>query len=252
MLADLAAENVDFVGARAGKTGVSFVLNSIRDDRTILTYKGANNNFGKPDIPDLHAPWLYISSMIGESWNTVVAHATSMAGKLAFNPSSYQACMGYEKLRVLTDRVSILVMNLEEACLYLGFDPQQHHDGGELAQVLARMPGQTAIVTNGAQGVSVYTEGTIFTGKPMADIRIMEATGAGDAFAATYTACHIRGMAPEKAVHFAMTNAESVLQHKGAKEKLLSWPELEATAARQSRQITSRSCQQTSTKGKSK
>ena len=243
VLSSLAAEKVDFIGYRGGQTGVSLVLNSIRDDRTILTYKGANNTLSKSLMPELLSPWLYISSMIGDSWQAVLDYVEATTSKLVFNPSSYQAAMGYDQLRVLTDRVSILVMNVEEACLYLGLDPHQQHQGESLAQALCKVPGQTTIVTGGAGGACVCVDGMIYSGTPRAGIRIIEATGAGDAFASTYTASHLRGLGPEQALHYAMTNAESVLQHKGAKEKLLSWPELETIANSQTRPIRSQPCQ---------
>ena len=40
-----------------------------------------------------------------------------------------------------------------------------------------------------------------------------------------------------QALHFAMTNAESELKYKGTKEKLLSWQELQTTAAAHPREI---------------
>ncbi|MEX2367558.1 MAG: carbohydrate kinase family protein, partial [Pseudohongiellaceae bacterium] len=117
----LKQENVDFIGKSEGNTGVSFILNSIRDDRTILTYKGANNNLLPEDMPPIQAPWVYLSSMLEKSLASVIGLVKSDDSfKLAFNHSSYQASMGYEKLKPLIDRVSILIMIREEACKFLG------------------------------------------------------------------------------------------------------------------------------------
>ncbi|MDT8397793.1 MAG: carbohydrate kinase family protein [Pseudomonadales bacterium] len=223
----LAAENISFIGKRAGKTGVSFVLNSIRDDRTILAYKGANNCLLPADVPAITAPWVYLSSMLEQSWQTVVDLVCTSTFKLAFNPSSYQAAMGYQQLRPLVDRVSILVMNREEACLFLGRDEHQDSDLPELVRALAQVPGQITAVTDGARGVWVYDgKDHVHAASPRPDLKILETTGAGDAFAATFTAALIRGLPITSALDYGMSNAESVLQHKGAKEKLLHWEEL--------------------------
>lgn len=237
ILASLAAENIEFLGAQAGKSGISFVLNSIGDDRTILAYKGANDELLPEDIPEFETDWVYLSSMINRSFTTLVDYITQGSFKVAFNPSSYQAEMGYEKLKPLIDRVSILVMNREEACKLLGLDYHQHSDVAKLTRQLSQVPGQTTIVTDGAAGAWVFDGEAVLTARPTPDLKILETTGAGDAFAATFTACKIRGLATDEALDIAMTNAESVLQHKGAKERLLEWDQLTARVSAHPRPV---------------
>jgi ribokinase len=237
VLAGLAREHVDFLGARDGQTGVSFVLNSIRDDRTILIYKGINSFLEQQDIPALDTHWVYLSSMIGKSWQTVVDFLGGSELKLAFNPSSYQTKMGYEALRILTDKVALLVMNREEAHMFLGLDYREQTDMKALVTALCKVPGQITVITDGANGAWVFDGAQVLVGKPMPTLKIVETTGAGDAFAATFTACHMRNMDLPGTLHYAMTNAESVLQYKGAKEKLLTWDALEVTAAQNKREI---------------
>lgn len=242
VVAKLAKANITFIGRRFGQTGVSFLLNSIRDDRTILVYKGVNNFLQAEDIPQLDTPWVYLSSMIGQSWQTVVAYLSKHQFKVAFNPSSYQAEQGYEKLRILTDKVSLLMMNREEACMFLGLDWHEQIDMVKLVSALAKVPGQTTIVTDAANGAWVYNGKQVFAGKPVPALKIAETTGAGDSFASTFTACYIRNMNTADALNYAMTNAESNLQHKGAQEKLLTWEELQSAAQKNSREIQIFNC----------
>ena len=241
VLKRLAEEHITFIGSRAGQTGSSIILNSLRDDRTILAFKGINNFIAPEDIPDIDSAWVYLSSMLGQSWDSMVqvlgARLDRKAFQLAFNPSSYQAEQGYENLRVLTDKVAILVMNREEACKYLGEDTHTTGDCAGLARALAKVPGQVSAVTDGARGAWVWDGTRCCHGEPAGNLHIQETTGAGDAFAATFTACRMRDMPLEDCVHYAMTNAESVLQYKGAKERLLSWEQLESGARATSRHI---------------
>ncbi len=237
VLKELEHEHVAFIGAREGQTGVSFVLNSIRDDRTILTHKGCNNFLQKADVSTFETRWVYLSSMLEQSWNTVVELVDNGNFKLAFNPSTYQAQLGYEKLRVVTDKAAILVMNREEACLLLGIDTRQRMATAELICMLARNPEQLVAITDGANGAWVYAGDQMLSAKPLPALRILETTCAGDAFAATLTACHMRGLDLATSLHYAMTNAESALQYKGAKEKLLTWEELQTVAERHRREI---------------
>jgi len=237
ILESLKAEEISFIGTREGQSGISFVLNSIRDDRTILTYKGSNNFLQQDDIPAFETRWLYLSSMIGQSWETLVEFLDKHNFQLAFNPSSYQAAMGYEQLRVVTDKAALLIMNREEACMFLGIDPKRVSDMTELTCALAKVPKQIVAITDGANGVWVCAGETLLSALPLPDLHILETTGAGDAFSATFTACRMRSMNLADCLHYAMTNAESVLQHKGAKEKLLRWEELQAAAEQHPREI---------------
>lgn len=237
ILENLAREHVTFIGARQGQSGVSFVLNSIRDDRTILTHKGSNNHLLQADIPDFEAGWVYLSSMIGQSWDTLVEYLDTHNFKLAFNPSSYQAAMGYDKLRVVTDKAALLVMNREEACMFLGLDPKRTIAMADLVCALAKVPKQIVVITDAGNGAWACSGKVVLSARPLPDLQILETTGAGDAFAATFTACHMRGLDLATSLHYAMTNAESVLQHKGAKEKLLSWGDLQTVAKAHPREI---------------
>lgn len=242
IIEQLGKEGISFIGTREGQSGASVILNGLRNDRTILAFKGINNFMQPDDFPDIDSPWVYLASMLEQSWDTVVAElgAGLAAGKykLAFNPSSYQAALGYERLKVLADRASVLIMNREEACKYLGRDPDENHAPADLCKALAKVPGLTTVVTDGAAGAWVWDGHAGLAGPPSQDLEVAETTGAGDAFAATFTACTIKGLSLRDCLHYAMTNAESILRHKGAKNLLLDWPGLEAQALQHARDIT--------------
>ena len=230
-------EGIAFIGAREGQTGFSVILNSIQDDRSILAYKGANDHLHEEDIPALDTPWLHLSSMLGESWETVLRVISRGAFNVAFNPSNYQAELGYQALSELVDKVKILIMNREEACKFLGLDPAEEFDFRYLLEKMYALPPEIVAITDGKRGAFVYDGEGFYHGFPMPDLAILETTGAGDAFAATFTCAIIKGIKTKTALHYAMTNAESVLQHKGAKEKLLRWDELIAQARQNVRKI---------------
>lgn len=235
----LKREHIEFIGVREGQTGFSVILNSIEDDRTILAFKGANDHLRPHDIPEFQTQWLYISSMLGESWDTVVELVAQRNVKVAFNPSNYQADQGYQALAPLIDKVHILIMNREEACKILGRNYHDAHDPVELIRTLHKLPPAIVVITDAAVGAYAFDGENLYHGLPRADLKIVETTGAGDAFAATFTAATIKGCALEQALDLAMTNAESVLQHKGAKEVLLHWDELVTKTEFEHREIVS-------------
>lgn len=228
----LAEEQVDFIGPRAGQTGISVILNSFAQDRTILAYKGANNDLRLDEIKPFNTRWIYLSSMLEQSFETITELICQHEFRVAFNPSNYQAEKGYQALSTLIAKVEILVMNLEEACKFLGIDHKTQPDGKTLLRHMAKLPPRVCVITDGSAGVHVYDGECYYRGWPTPALNVLETTGAGDAFAATFTAACILGESTRNAIHLAMTNAESVLQHRGAKERLLTREELYSAAAR--------------------
>ena len=234
----LSDEGIDFIGGCKGQTGVSMILDSIADDRTILAFKGANNNLMPQDIIPFETQWVYLSSMLEHSFDTVVALLQTQQCKVAFNPSNYQAKMGYEALSALIDQVDVLIMNKEEASIFLGLRYEEQPEITMLMKEMAKLPPSVFVITDGARGVTVYDREYCYAGEPMDVIDIAETTGAGDAFASTFAAAQYLDLSPEQAIHMAMTNAESVIQYSGAKEKLLDRQAIEDVMRQQDRKIS--------------
>ena len=233
----LARSNIDFIGPRAGVTGTSIILNSFAKDRTILAYKGANNELAPDELPDFEAPWVYLSSMLGQSLDTIVGYLSNSNHQVAFNPSNYQAERGHPEFAELLRKVDVLVMNKEEACLFMQMQ-ESNPTLPTLFRAMLALPPRIFAITNGANGASLCDRKSIFQGFPIPNIEVLETTGAGDAFGSTLTAAIMRKQSMPEALNQAMSNSESVLQHRGAKEKLLTREELaEVCAANSQRKI---------------
>ena len=238
VMSALSDEGIDFIGGCKGQTGVSMILDSIADDRTILAFKGANNSLTPQDIISFETQWIYLSSMLEQSFDTVVELLQTQQCKVAFNPSNYQAKMGYEALSALIDQVDVLIMNKEEASIFLGWRYEEQPETRALMQEMTKLPPSVFVITDGACGVTVCDREYCYTGEPMDVIDIAETTGAGDAFASTFAAAQYIGLSPEQAIHMAMINAESVIQYSGAKEKLLDRQAIEDVMRQQDRKIS--------------
>jgi len=79
-------------------------------------------------------------------------------------------------------------------------------------------------ITDGPRGTHVLYKDQLYYGKPN-KINVLETTGAGDAFASSFLSGMIKRNDVEFALKLGMTNAESVIQFHGAKNKLLSYSE---------------------------
>ncbi len=221
IISSLKKEKVEFIGEKKkGKSGYSVILNSVKDDRTILTFKGVNDKLEYKNIEKklLNCKWFYFSSLTGESYKTFVK-LTELAKKkgikVAFNPSSYLAKKGCEYLKKPLKNTHFLVLNFEEAQLLIG-----KFNIKELLQKLRELGPKIVVITNGKEGAYAYDKEYYFI--PGSKVKVKETTGAGDAFASTFLAGLILKNDTRYALRLASTNAESVIQHLGAKNKLLT------------------------------
>ena len=220
----LEKENIDFVGVQGrGQTGYSMVLDSCVDDRTILTFKGVNNNLKYSDIDKkkLNARWFYFSSLMGESYKTFVKlteYAQKKAIKVAFNPSSYLAKKGAKALKKPLQNTDLLILNLEEAKLLVGDKKVK-----ELLKSLRELGPKTVVITDGSLGAYAHNGKAHYA--PSLKVKVKETTGAGDAFASAFLAGLYYKNDIKYALRLGVVNSTSVIKHLGAKNKLLSLKE---------------------------
>ncbi|MFH0868581.1 MAG: carbohydrate kinase family protein [Candidatus Woesearchaeota archaeon] len=223
----LREEKVDtslIVRSKNERTGFSIILDSEKHDRTILTFKGSNNDLKSSEVnlKKLKAKWFYFSTMMGTSFRTlekIANYASKNNIKIAFNISSYLAKKGPSYLRNILKKVDMLILNKEEASILVGKNNIKN-----LFKKLHELGPKMISITDGKSGVYVLDNNCIYNGKPH-NVKVVETTGAGDAFASTFLSGIIKKNDIEFALKLGITNAESVIQHHGAKEKLLAYNE---------------------------
>ena len=234
----LRKERIAFLGAAGGQTGFSVILDSEEDDRTILTFKGCNDRLRGEEATagGWSARWLYCSSMLGESYETMLktmATVKKAGGAVAFNPSIYQAKRGLGTRQKALSHVDVLILNKEEAATLVGH-PAGLHD---LLRVLAAAGPHTVIVTDGKEGATLFDGERFLSVRPSPEAKAVETTGAGDAFASGFVAGLARGLATREALLLGMLNAEAVIGHYGAKERILTRKEADALLAAEKRDV---------------
>ncbi|MBI4918637.1 carbohydrate kinase family protein [archaeon] len=218
----LKKEKVNILSDRKkGNIGYSIILSKLRNDRTILTYKGINDDL--TDVPKLNADWFYISSMLGKSFQTtkkIVKKIKREKKHWAFNPSTYLAKQGLNKLMLFIKDCDLLVLNKEEAQLLIGTKK-------ELKQLLKQLQkyAKIVVITDGKKGATAYNGINFYSSKPN-NVKIIETTGAGDAFASGMLSGILKGENLQTALQIGQLQAEGVIQYLGAKEKLLTWKEI--------------------------
>ncbi len=230
--------NTDFVHLSKSLTAHGIILLG-EGERTILSYRGAVNEFSLDDIDwkKLKSKWLYVS-LPGNSYklfDKLLAHAKKNKIKVALNPGGKHLSEGREDLiRHLKD-LSVLVLNESEAATLTGIDFK------EPEKVFAKLDLMTpgiAVVTDGPNGVKVSDGAHIYEAGTFKEKEIVDRTGAGDAFGSGFVSglvsqkeeCLKGKCNPDKiryAIRLASANATSNVEYIGATEGLLSKKQFE-------------------------
>ena len=160
--------------------------------------------------------------MVGQSFKTIkrlADYAAKHKIKIAFNTSPYVAEKGASYLSSILKRTEILVLNKEEASILVG-----NGNFKKMLKKLHKLGPKIVSITDGNNDSHTLYNNMMYIGKPTY-VNIVETTGAGDAFASSFLSGMIRKNDVEFALKLATTNAESVIQYHGAKEKLLTYNE---------------------------
>lgn len=206
------------------ETDSSTIISSSREhNRIIFTHKSASQDLNLQDLrsfPKFSPRWIYLGSLVGKSFSVAkqLAHlAEKSQVKLLFNPSLYLAAKGKRYLAPILRATSLLVLNKEEAAALAGksFPPSQ------MLRRLQMQGPSSVVITDGKNKIFALHEGKEYSATPP-PVRVVETTGAGDAFTSGLLAGLIKQWSFEDCLRLGLLNSAAVLQHIGAKNDLLS------------------------------
>ncbi len=227
----LAREGVmmKYVHVDSGKPSNNSIVLNFQGERTILVYHHPRDYA----IPKLEVTrWMYYTSAAPEHHKLqeeVVRTIRGLHGKmkLAFNPGTHQLKLGLKKLSPVLALTSVLCINKEEGERLVG----KKLDSIALMHVLKKSGPEIVVVTDGPNGAYAYN-GVQSYGMPTMPVKVVERTGAGDAFAAGYLAAAMRGEPMKEALRWGTANSAGVIQKVGPQAGLLDIHDMEMMLAR--------------------
>ncbi len=216
-------------------TNNSVIISNTGEDRTILVYRGASDLLDAQDIPwkkIKKAKWFYLAPLAGLlldppksadeggcAFEEIVNFAYENKIRVAVNPSIKQLSLPVEKLKNILEKIDILFLNQEEASFLTKITFKQEQD--IFKKIDEVCPG-IAVMTKGGEGVTVSDGKYLYSALPDPNRKIIDATGAGDSFAAGFLSDYIRYNGDiEKAIQLGIANSEANLSQIGAKSGLL-------------------------------
>lgn len=230
IIASLNQKGIDtrWIRVNPGKVSNYHYVLWYKDERTILI-NHEEYEYIWPNLRQQETPkWIYFSSI---AENALLFH-DELADwldehpqvKLAFQPGTFQMKAGAERLSRIYKHATILVLNKEEAALVGGGNVHDIHD---LFNKLHELGPEVICITDGPNGAYASApEGRFFMPIYPDAAPPYERTGAGDAFASTFTAAIMRGKSIEDALKWAPINSMNVVQKVGAQAGLLSEAQL--------------------------
>ncbi|NTV44429.1 MAG: carbohydrate kinase family protein [Candidatus Yonathbacteria bacterium] len=195
-------------------------------DRTILI-KHETYERTLPTIPEPR--WVYLSSLGEDALDyqeDVIGYVLTHPNiKLAFQPGTFQIKSGYDAFKEVYLRAETFFCNVEEARIILKDDTS---NAPTLARIMHEKGPRIAVITDGPKGAYMATDDGVWYMPIYPDPKPpFERTGAGDAFASTFTTFLALGKTPEEALVRAPINSMSVVQYVGAQEGLLPLSRIE-------------------------
>ena len=217
---------------KVNHTALSTIVSLPGEDHTMFLYRGSNNFMKVHDWRPIHAGWFYLSSLTGESVDIIpemFSYARAHSIKVAWNPGHEQLVSGCQDLASFIEDTDILIMNKEEACsLVRGLDGGI--DLSDIKEILAAMSQMTKgiiVVTDGEHGSHVVFDGKHYH-EPAHSTKVVETTGAGDAYGSTFVAAQVKGFGIKYSMKLAAENAANVVAYIGAQNGLMTFGQLRA------------------------
>ena len=204
-------------------TAYSVVLLAPSGERSILVYRGAGETLNTEDVPKhaLRTKWFYITHLGGKSTKMfpwLIRKAASRGIKIAVNPGSTQLRMAISRLKPLLNHIDVFILNREEAS-YLTKIP--YHNSQGIFKKLDRWVKGLVVMTDGPNGLTVSDSKTKWHAGVLKERKLIDRTGAGDAFGSGFIAGFMKKKSVPYAIQFGSANATSKIERIGAQPGLL-------------------------------
>ncbi|MEO1316983.1 MAG: adenosine kinase [Pseudomonadota bacterium] len=212
--------------ASGDPTGRCLICVTPDGERSMNTYLGASITMDAADIDEAlmeRADWLYLEGYLFDTDDSKEAYAKAIAavkrggGRIAFTCSD-PFCIARHRddmNRLIDAHVDLLFANKAEALALVGTD-----DLGIAEEAISRRVGCAAITLSEEGAVVRRGEARAYAAPQGVDI--VDATGAGDLFAAGFLAGLVRGLDDERAAHMGNAAAAHIIARMGPRSSTLT------------------------------
>jgi len=201
-------------------TNYTVVLN-YNAERTQLIYR-VDRQYNLPKLS--RTKWVYYTTVGKNHVNLekdIIKYIKKTGAKLGFNPGAYQLERGAEALKNVLKVTEILFVNKEEGFKLVGRCSEK-----ELLKKLLELGPKIVVVTDGSKGACACDEKESWC-MGIFPAKLVEMTGAGDAFATGFLAALHSKKDIKDALRWGTANSTSVIGYVGPQTGLLTKKEME-------------------------
>lgn len=217
LLEELEHEGVDVTHVKVDTTtnsGLTFIAVNRKGQVMMFGYTGASDKLFPSDLNRNYISSAEHIHITGLSFDTALA-AASMASEarviISFDPGRLTSRLGLKKVSPLLKYVDQILLNHEEACKLTGETKLD-----DAAKILLKVGPKIVVIKKGADGVFAMTPDNKFS-VPAYPIKVVDTTGAGDAFSAGFITAQLEGKSLEDSVEFANATANLKITKAGAR-----------------------------------
>ena len=217
--------------AKGGKPTACCIICVTPDgERTMNTFIGASSEFTLVDVDAELIAKSKILYLEGYLWDAepakeAILHAIHLAKdndvKVAFSASDAFCVNRHhgEFVHIIEKHVDILFANEDEAKALLQADKADKFDVSQFVQQFAA-EGKLRIITRSSSPAVVIEGNSVTEVAPVAGIKMVDATGAGDLFAAGFLYAHLRSANVVAAAKLGHKLAGHIIQQLGARSEI--------------------------------
>jgi len=215
---ELMKEGVDLSGLRVGfgATGFSIVIIDKQGRIIIYGFKGSSEELTPQEV-DLNiiknSRLVHIASLRLDTSVRVAKIANELGKTVSWDPGRVLSMTGLERLKEIIRYTDIVLANEEEVGAMTG-----ENDYRVAAKILRSLGPRLVIVKRGSKGVYVDSHEGCFNMPSLKPPKIIDTTGAGDAFAAGLITAFFRGYSVKEAVRYAIATATLKISRLGSHE----------------------------------
>ena len=217
LLEELGRDGVDISHVKVDVTsgsGMTFIAVDRKGQATMYGYVGASDSLEKSDLDRGYiqsAKHIHITGLPPNTATWASRIASKGCGDVSFDPGRLMSAVGLKRLRPILRNVNQVLLNNEEALKITGYTEPE-----KIFQALHKT-GPTAVVLKmGVKGVSASDIETSFH-VPTYPVKVVDTTGAGDAFSAGFITAHLEGKDLKDCVKFANAVANLKITKAGAR-----------------------------------
>jgi len=232
----------DRIKAKLKKEGIDIRYVTETDDlpsnhNIVLTFKGertilVHHQPFKFELPDLEkSKWIYLTSMAPNYIDTpvinqLINYIERSGAKLAYQPGTFQVKLGSKRQHHILSRVDFFVLNVEEAIHFLGLESKTPVPMKDLLFKLTELGPKKVVITDGGKG-SFGFDGEKYFQLECFPAKLVEMTGAGDAYATGVVAALSNGHPLAESMRWGAANSASVVEYMGSTTGLLTLGKME-------------------------